>query len=55
MTFEQLWFPGAADGMPAVDPDAAIAWDSTKPEGTPRKLLDVSRPSTWAGRTALGR
>jgi GDP-L-fucose synthase len=26
-----------------VNPDATIAWDPTKPDGTPRKLLDVSK------------
>ena len=26
-----------------VNPDAEIVWDSTKPDGTPRKLLDVSK------------
>jgi GDP-L-fucose synthase len=26
-----------------VNPDAELVWDTTKPDGTPRKLLDVSR------------
>ncbi len=26
-----------------VHPDATITWDTSKPDGTPRKLLDVSR------------
>ena len=26
-----------------VNPDATIVWDASKPDGTPRKLLDVSR------------
>jgi GDP-L-fucose synthase len=26
-----------------VNPDAELLWDSSKPDGTPRKLLDVSR------------
>ena len=26
-----------------VNPDAELVWDPTKPDGTPRKLLDVSR------------
>ncbi len=32
-----------------------IAWDATKPDGTPRKLLDVSRLATlgWRARTGL--
>ncbi|MFH1496536.1 MAG: GDP-L-fucose synthase [Verrucomicrobiota bacterium] len=32
-----------------------IEWDSTKPDGTPRKLMDVSRLSNlgWTARTAL--
>ena len=28
-----------------------IKWDPTKPNGTPRKLLDVSRQRAWAGPT----
>jgi len=33
-----------------------IVWDASKPDGTPRKLLDVSRMSAlgWRARTALG-
>ena len=33
-----------------VNPDATIVWDSSKPDGTPRKLLDVSklRALGWA-------
>ena len=26
-----------------VHPDAVISWDRSKPDGTPRKLLDISR------------
>ena len=26
-----------------VNPSAELVWDTTKPDGTPRKLLDVSR------------
>ena len=26
-----------------VHPDAVINWDTSKPDGTPRKLLDISR------------
>ena len=34
---------------------AAIAWDSSKPDGTPRKLLDISRITSigWRQRTPL--
>ncbi len=39
-----------------VHPAATIAWDTTKPDGTPRKLLDVSRLHSlgWRHRIALG-
>jgi GDP-L-fucose synthase len=39
-----------------VHPDATIIWDTTKPDGTPRKLLDVSRLHAlgWRHRIALG-
>jgi GDP-L-fucose synthase len=32
-----------------------VSWDATKPDGTPRKLLDVSRMSAlgWKARTGL--
>jgi GDP-L-fucose synthase len=32
-----------------------IAWDATKPDGTPRKLMDVSRLSAlgWKAKIAL--
>jgi GDP-L-fucose synthase len=35
--------------------DGELAWDSTKPDGTPQKLLDVSRMRSlgWSARTAL--
>jgi len=38
-----------------VYPDAEIAWDATKPDGMPRKLLDVSRLHAlgWTHRIAL--
>ena len=29
--------------------DGKILWDTTKPNGTPRKLLDVSRQRSLAG------
>lgn len=34
----------------------SISWDSSKPDGTPRKLLDVSRLFAygWRPRVALG-
>jgi GDP-L-fucose synthase len=39
-----------------VHPTAKIVWDTTKPDGTPRKLLDVSRLHAlgWRHRIALG-
>jgi GDP-L-fucose synthase len=39
-----------------VHPAAKIVWDSTKPDGAPRKLLDVSRLHAlgWRHRIALG-
>jgi GDP-L-fucose synthase len=39
-----------------VHPDAKIQWDSTKPDGAPRKLLDVSRLHAlgWRHRISLG-
>jgi len=39
----------------AVGYSACIAWDSSKPDGTPRKLLDVSRLDAlgWRARTSL--
>ena len=39
-----------------VHPGATIVWDSTKPDGTPRKLLDVSRLHAlgWKHRISLG-
>lgn len=27
-----------------------ILWDKTKPNGTPRKLLDVTKTKNWVGR-----
>jgi GDP-L-fucose synthase len=35
--------------------DGELAWDLTKPDGTPQKLLDVSRMKSlgWRPRTAL--
>jgi GDP-L-fucose synthase len=39
-----------------VHPDAAIVWDDSKPDGAPRKLLDVSRLRAlgWRHRISLG-
>jgi GDP-L-fucose synthase len=39
-----------------VHPGATIVYDTTKPDGTPRKLLDVSRLHAlgWRHRTSLG-
>jgi GDP-L-fucose synthase len=38
-----------------VHPDATIVWDSTKPDGAPRKLLDVTRLHDlgWKHQTSL--
>jgi len=38
-----------------VYPEAELLWDTTKPDGTPKKLLDVSRltRSGWSARTDL--
>jgi GDP-L-fucose synthase len=38
-----------------VHPDATIVWDSTKPDGAPRKLLDVTRLHDlgWTHQTSL--
>jgi GDP-L-fucose synthase len=38
-----------------VNPTANIEWDTSKPDGTPRKLLDVSRlrDSGWEPRITL--
>lgn len=39
-----------------VDYDGELRWDATKPDGTPRKLLDVSRLTAlgWKPRIGLG-
>src|SRR6185436_19351324 len=39
-----------------VHPDASLAFDPTKPDGTPRKLLDVSRLHDlgWRHQISLG-
>ena len=39
-----------------VHPGATIVWDATKPDGTPRKLLDVTRLHNlgWRHRISLG-
>jgi GDP-L-fucose synthase len=35
--------------------EGQVVWDTTKPDGTPRKLLDVSRLAAlgWSARTSL--
>ena len=38
----------------AVGFDGEIAWDASKPDGTPRKLLDVSRLTRLGWRPAIG-
>jgi GDP-L-fucose synthase len=37
-----------------VGADVAIDWDRTKPDGTPRKLLDVSKLSSLGWRASVG-
>lgn len=37
-----------------VAPGTKIAWDGTKPDGTPRKLLDVSRMRAMGWRSRIG-
>ena len=37
-----------------VGADVAIEWDSTKPDGTPRKLLDVSKLSNMGWHASIG-
>lgn len=39
-----------------VHPEAELVFDTTKPDGTPRKVLDTSRLSAlgWKARTGLG-
>ena len=41
--------------MAAVGFDGGLVFDRTKPDGTPQKLLDVSRMNAlgWRARTAL--
>jgi GDP-L-fucose synthase len=38
-----------------VNPEATLVWDRTKPDGTPRKVLDVSKLTNlgWAPRYDL--
>jgi GDP-L-fucose synthase len=38
----------------AVDYQGAIEWDSSKPDGTPRKLLDVSKLSQAGWTASIG-
>ena len=37
-----------------VNPDAEIVWDSSKPDGTPRKLLDTSRLNDLGWSPSIG-
>lgn len=37
-----------------VEPTARVEWDVTKPDGTPRKLLDVGRLSAMGWRARIG-
>jgi GDP-L-fucose synthase len=37
-----------------VGTDATIVWDTSKPDGTPRKLLDVSRLAALGWRSSIG-
>jgi GDP-L-fucose synthase len=34
--------------------EGEVAWDATKPDGTPRKLLDVSRMNDLGWRARIG-
>jgi GDP-L-fucose synthase len=51
LTIQEL----AAVVAEVVDYDGAVQWDSSKPDGTPRKLLDVSRMQQlgWNSRISL--
>jgi GDP-L-fucose synthase len=39
-----------------INPSLTLTWDTTKPDGAPRKLLDVSRLTAlgWKAQTTLG-
>jgi GDP-L-fucose synthase len=37
-----------------VDPGAELVWDTTKPDGSPRKLLDVSKLHDLGWRHSIG-
>jgi len=56
-TGEDLTIAELADTICAiVGFGGKIVWDTSKPDGTPRKLLDVSRMATlgWKARIPLG-
>jgi GDP-L-fucose synthase len=54
-TGEDLSVRELADAVRAiVYPDAALEWDASKPDGMPRKLLDVSRLHALGWRHRIG-
>ncbi|HUF97430.1 MAG TPA: GDP-L-fucose synthase [Ilumatobacter sp.] len=50
MTIRQL----AEEIQSIVNPDSTLVWDSTKPDGTPRKLLEVSRLAALGWSPSIG-
>jgi GDP-L-fucose synthase len=54
-TGEDLSIRELADAVRAiVHPDAVLEWDASKPDGMPRKLLDVSRLHALGWRHRIG-